>query len=169
MGCLAVTLLGQLGYSVVASTGKQEQAAWLRELGVSRVISREELNDDSERPMLSGIWSGAVDTVGGNTLATIVRQSCTGGCVTACGVVGGSDLSLTVYPFILRGVSLCGIDSASISQQRRREIWNRLAHDWHPKHLNVIGSVVGRNELDAKINEILAGKIKGRVVVDLSK
>jgi putative YhdH/YhfP family quinone oxidoreductase len=168
VGCWAALLLARLGYTVVGSTGKPDQAEWLRELGVARVISRAELDDRSERPLLSGVWAGAVDTVGGNTLATIIRQTRQSGCVTACGVVGGSQLELTVYPFILRGVQLIGIDSSMVSRLRRRELWDRLAGAWKPQDLSSITTVVSKAQWSDQIDQILAGKIRGRVVLDLS-
>ena len=169
VGCFAVRMLAQLGYDVAAVTGKSDQAAWLKNLGARRILGREAVDDRSTRPLLAGSWSGAVDTVGGNTLATIIRQTQPGGCVTACGVVAGADLPLTVYPFILRGVQLSGIDSAGISRQRRLEIWSRIAGDLNPGDLADVASIIGRSQLEDRIQQILSGKIRGRIVVDLSR
>ncbi len=117
VGIFAVKLLNNLGYQVVASTGKLDKQDWLNEHGASQVVPREQLDDTSSTPLLKGQWAAAVDTVGGNTLATVLRSAQSHACVTACGLVAGHDLPLTVYPFILRGVSLCGIDSAGISRE----------------------------------------------------
>jgi putative YhdH/YhfP family quinone oxidoreductase len=168
VGILAVMLLGQLGFSVVASTGKLERSDWLKGLGAARVVDRVTLNDKTNRPLLSSVWQGAVDTVGGSTLATILRSTKIDGCVTACGLVGGNELNLTVYPFILRGVVLHGIDSANQSLERRSSLWNRLASEWRLDHLASITQTVGLSALNQKIDEILAGQIVGRTVVDLS-
>ena len=168
VGILAVMLLAKLGFQVVVSTGKPDRAAWLMQLGAARVIDRESINDKSQRPLLSAVWQGAVDTVGGNTLATILRATKFGGCVTACGLVGGFDLPVTVYPFILRGVILNGIDSGNISSDQRARIWNRLAGEWRLENLASISTTVGLASLNQKVDEILAGKIVGRTVVDLA-
>jgi putative YhdH/YhfP family quinone oxidoreductase len=119
VGCLAVGLLAKLGFQTVAVTGKPDCHARLRQWGARDVIGREAVVDASGKPLLPARWAGAVDTVGGATLSTIVRQTLKRGCVTACGLVGGTDLALTVYPFILRGVTLAGIDSAWCPLERR--------------------------------------------------
>jgi NADPH:quinone reductase-like Zn-dependent oxidoreductase len=126
------------------------------------------LDDASERPLLQGIWQAGVDTVGGNTLSTILRSTKIGGCVAACGLVGGSQLSMTVYPFILRGVILNGIDSANVSAQQRSRIWHRLAGEWKLPDLESVAHSVGLSGLNQKIDEILAGRILGRTLVDLA-
>jgi putative YhdH/YhfP family quinone oxidoreductase len=167
VGVWSVMLLARLGFQVVASTGKPDRADWLRSLGASRIIDRKSLDDTSGRPLLSANWQGAVDTVGGNTLGTILRSTKIDGCVTACGLVGGHDLPVTVYPFILRGVVLHGIDSGNQSNQRRREIWQRLAADWKLPDYSSVTTSVGLTGLDQKIDEILAGRMVGRTVVDL--
>jgi putative YhdH/YhfP family quinone oxidoreductase len=167
VGIIAVMLLAKLGFAVVASTGKPDRADWLRMLGAARVIDRESLIDTTNRPLLSGQWQGAVDTVGGATLGTILRSTRVDGCVTACGLVGGSDLPVTVYPFILRGVILHGIDSGNSTVERRIEIWSQLAGAWKIEDLAKISQTVTLDELSGKIDAILAGKIVGRTVVDL--
>ncbi len=169
VGIVAVMLLAKLGFQVAASTGKPERVEWLKKLGATRVIDRESINDKSQRPLLSAVWQGAIDTVGGNTLATILRATKLGGCVTACGLVGGHDLPVSVYPFILRGVTLCGIDSGNISSAQRTKIWNRLSGEWRLENLASISTTVGLSGLNPKIDEILAGKIVGRTVVDLER
>ncbi len=168
VGCFAVRMLARLGYSVAAVTGKPEQTAWLQQLGAREILGRDAVDDRTQRPLLPGRWAGAVDTVGGHTLATIIRQTAPGGCVTACGVVGGAELPLTVYPFILRGVQLSGIDSAGLTRERRLAIWQRIASDLHPGELREIAIVIEPGQLELSIQQILAGRIRGRIVVDLA-
>ena len=166
VGSLAVAILAHLNYRVVAASGKAEAASYLMQtLGAARMIARDAINDSSDRPLLAANWSGAVDTVGGNILATLLRSTERAGCVTACGLVGGSDLPLTVYPFILRGVHLAGIDSAQCPLAKRIELWNHLAGPWKPKCLDQIAEEIGLAELPAKIASILGGQIRGRVLV----
>ena len=167
VGIFAVMLLKLLGYQVVAATGKPERHEDLKRLGASRFVSREEVVDDSPRPLLSAKWAGAVDTGGGATLATIIRSTKPHRIVTACGLVGGHELKLTVYPFILRGVSLVGIDSALVSSADRIEIWRRLANEWRLRNLTELAAIVPLEGLEQSISEILQGKIFGRVVVRL--
>ena len=165
VGVCAVMLLAKLGYQVVASTGKADKADWLKTLGAKEVIQRSDIDDTSNRPLLKGRWAGAVDTVGGNTLATVLRTALPFACVTACGLVGGVDFSISVYPFILRGVTLQGIDTANISREYRAEIWNRLANEWSLEQLASLEISTEMENVDEKIEQILAGQIAGRVVV----
>jgi putative YhdH/YhfP family quinone oxidoreductase len=132
------------------------------------VVGREEMLDESRKPLLSARWAGAVDTVGGNTLATLLRSMRNEGCVASCGLVGGADLSMTVYPFILRGVTLAGIDSAWCPKRRREQMWDRLAGDWKLAVLDTIGTTIRLNQIGDYVEQILAGKTTGRVVVDLA-
>ena len=165
VGILAIRLLAQMGYHVVASTGKHDAKDILMELGAKEVIGRDELNDQSGRPLLGAKWAGAVDTVGGNTLGTILRSTLTRGVVTACGMVGGVDMPVTVYPFILRGVLLQGIDSATVGVEVRRRLWERLASDWMISDLERQTRVIHLSQVQGAVDEILDGKIIGRVVV----
>lgn len=165
VGVFAVMLLSQLGYHVVASTGKPDRAEWLQERGASEIIDRRELNDDSPRPLLSGRWAAAVDTVGGNTLATVLRSTAAGGCVTACGLVGGQQLNMTVYPFILRGVGLQGIDSANTSRDQRQRIWNRLAGDYKIRNIPGIVQEVEFARIETAIARIQQGQVAGRTLI----
>ncbi len=167
VGSLAVAILARLGYRVTAVSGKPEAADLLRELGASEVLPREAVLDTSSKPLLPHRWAGAVDTVGGNTLATIIRALQPGGCAAACGLVGGVELPLTVFPFILRGVSLVGIDSAWPAAELRTAIWNHLAGDWKPAGLETLSRLVELADLDHWIDEILAGRVIGRIVVRL--
>jgi putative YhdH/YhfP family quinone oxidoreductase len=165
VGTLAVALLAKAGYQVTAVSGKPQAADFLRSLGAVNVIGRDEADDRSGKPLLSARWAGAIDTVGGNTLATLVRSTQRGGCVTACGLVGGIDLPLSVHPFILRGVTLAGIDSAECPYERRIQLWNRLAGPWKLDQLETMAEEVDLAGLHSKINAILAGQIQGRVIV----
>lgn len=167
VGCLAVKLLARLGYSVVAVTGKSQLEPRLRSWGAQRIISREEVSDDSTRPMLSAKWAAAVDVVGGQTLATIVRQTKPYGVVAACGLVGGSDLNLTVHPFILRGVMLAGIGSAMLPLARREEIWRKLGGEWRLEGLEELATTIRLAEIEPYVQRILAGEIVGRTVIQI--
>jgi putative YhdH/YhfP family quinone oxidoreductase len=167
VGTLAVSILAQLGYEVVAVSGKPAARDLLARLGARRILSREEVIDTSTRPLLKSLWAAAVDTVGGATLATILRSLKPGGVVTACGLVGGAELPLTVYPFILRGAQLVGIDSATYPCEKRIGLWNKLAGGWKPALLDELATEITLEQLPEKIAAILAGKIIGRVVVQV--
>ena len=165
VGSLAVAILGQLGYDVVAVTGKAEAHGFLTNLGAKRIIGREEVDDDSNSPLLSGKWAGAVDTVGGNILATIIRSAKQHAAVTCCGLVAGAKFDATVYPFILRGVRLVGIDSDQCPMPKRRELWTHMATDWKPAGLESLARTVTLDGLPDEVATILKGGITGRVVV----
>jgi len=164
VGSVAVALLAKLGLEAVASTGTEAAHGWLRELGAAQIVSRGELAEPSERPMLKGRWAGAVDTVGGTTLENIVKSLHYRAAAAACGLVGGPKLSLTVFPFILRGVNLLGIDSAACPMPLRRAVWEKLAGAWKPD-LSRVTREVGLEELDGAVEAILEGKTQGRVLV----
>ena len=168
VGSVAVAILAKLGYRVAVVTGKPDQAKMLRQLGAARILSREEVDDRSDRPLLASRWAGAVDTVGGSILATILRSTRYRGCVTACGLTAGSDLPLTVYPFILRGVTLAGIDSAKCPSERRLELWQRLAGDWNvDDRLADLVHRIPLAEVPDVVQAMLAGKTSGRTIVQL--
>jgi len=167
VGSMAVAILGKLGYQVTAVTGKQDRHSWLTGLGAARIAGREEVIDRSTRPLLSAHWAGAVDTVGGETLASILRSTRHGGCVTACGLVGGNELNLTVFPFILRGVRLQGIDSSHVLREKRERLWQKLSREWKIENLNSMCETVTLGELSPAIRKILDGKVVGRILVDL--
>ncbi len=168
VGSLAVGILAKAGYQVIAATGKTGERDFLLSIGAKEVLSREEVNDTSGRPLLKGRWAGTVDTVGGNFLATAIKSTRYGGVVSCCGLVASPELPTTVYPFILRGVSLLGIDSVECPMQTRTLIWDKISAEWKLDKMAAIFSECSLQELDGKIDLILQGKIKGRIVVDLS-
>src|SRR6185295_6906672 len=167
VGSLAVAILAKLGFNVVAATGKAEEKEFLTQLGATTIISREEANDTSGRPLQKGRWGGVVDTVGGNILATALKTAKYGGLVAACGNAMSADLNVNVFPFILRGVSLLGVDSVEIPMRTRQMAWNKLAGEWSVD-LSSIVKEVSLEGLNAEIDKILKGGVRGRVVVDLS-
>jgi putative YhdH/YhfP family quinone oxidoreductase len=167
VGSLAVAMLAKEGFSVVAATGKASEADFLKGIGASEVMGRGEVDDDSGRPILSGRWAGGVDTVGGNMLATLLKTTNYGGAVTCCGLVASPELDTTVFPFILRGIKLIGIDSVLCPMDLRLNIWEKIATDWKVDVLDDVVQDCGLADLDAQIDRILAGQMRGRVVVDL--
>lgn len=170
VGSMAVALLGALGYTVVASTGSAAAHDYLRGLGAARVIDREELGRGPARPMDSARWAGAVDAVGGETLAAILSQLDRHGCVAACGLAGGASLQTTVFPFILRGVSLLGIDSNTCPNDLRRTAWERIAGTLSAETLDrMTAGVISLGEVPEASERILRGGVQGRLVVDVNR
>ena len=167
VGSMAVAVLAKAGYSVTASTGKKEQERFLAGLGAEEVIGREDLTDPSGRLLLKGQWAGVVDTVGGEMLATAIKSTRQRGVVTTCGNVASHELNTNVYPFILRGVTLAGIDSASCPMERRRLVWEKISGEWKLDTLERTCRTVSLDDLDPEIDVILKGGQVGRVVVDL--
>jgi putative YhdH/YhfP family quinone oxidoreductase len=166
VGSMAVNLLAGLGFEVVASTGKAESHEFLRSLGAVDIIDRSTLGDSLGKPIDSMLWAAAVDCVGGVTLANVLARIRYGGAVAASGLTGGAQIPTTVMPFILRGVSLLGIDSVQTPIERRRQVWDRLAGELKPAGIESIGTSVGLDELDAVLSSILGGGVTGRYVVD---
>ena len=167
VGSIAVAILAKAGYRVVAATGKSSDEAFLRTLGATEVISREQLAEGADRPMLKERWAGAVDVVGGQMLVAALKSTRYGGAVTCCGLVGSTDLAMNIYPFILRGVSLIGIDSVNCLMEPRLQVWERLAGAWHPEHLTTISNEVTLENLEEKLQAILQGNLRGRTVISL--
>jgi acrylyl-CoA reductase (NADPH) len=167
VGSFAVSILTTLGYQVVASTGKQSEHAFLMGLGAKEVVSRDLLSV-AGKPLQKERWAGVVDTVGSNTLANACASTKYGGTVTACGLAGGMDLPLTVAPFILRGISLVGIDSVMASKSVRENAWDRLSRDLKPAIISEIAKVVNLQDAISVGENILKGVIRGRVVVDVN-
>ncbi len=169
VGCCAAAILARLGFRVVAATGKEDARDWLMQLGASALVGRAEVDDLSGKPMLRERWAGVVDAVGGNILATAIKTTQRDGCVTMCGLTQSSELHTTVFPFILRGVALVGVDSAETKMPLRRWIWEKLAGEWKPSTdvLDAIAQDVTLDALNEKIELILQGKVRGRVVVEM--
>jgi acrylyl-CoA reductase (NADPH) len=168
VGSYAVHLLGVLGYAVTASTGRSETADHLRGIGATDVIDRAEIADTPSKPLLSERWSGCVDAVGGATLAHVLAEMRYGSAVAACGNTAGNDFSASVLPFILRNVRLLGIDSVMVPAADRVAVWHRLGDLVDSEFLEQVTTVVGLDDLDDAAREILDGKVRGRVVVDVN-
>ena len=167
VGSMAIALLSGLGYTVFAVSGKPHAEQYLRDLGAEDIITREQATDISEKPLLKEKWAGVVDTVGGDILATAIKSTAYGGVITCCGNVASPDLPLTVYPFILRGVTLIGIDSAKCPMPTRLRIWQKLAEDWKIKDIDGLASEITLAELAAQIETMLHGRQTGRVIVNM--
>ena len=166
VGSVAVALLGKLGYRVVAATGKADEESYLKQLGASTVIDRAELSAPG-KPLQKERWAGVVDAVGSHTLANACAQTRYGGVVAACGLAQGADFPATVLPFILRGVALAGIDSVMAPLARRQQAWDRLALDLDPAKLEAIVQEVPLDRAAEKAADLMAGKVRGRVVVKI--
>ncbi|MDE0059628.1 MAG: oxidoreductase [Defluviicoccus sp.] len=168
VGSVAVIMLAALGHEVVASTGRMETADDLRALGAASVIDRAELAAEPERPLASERWAGAVDAVGGTTLASILTGLKHSAAVAACGLAGGSALKTTVIPFLLRGVRLLGIDSVMYPHGPRQEAWRRLAAELPMDRIDAVSETVGLDALPGLADRILKGQTRGRLVVDVT-
>jgi acrylyl-CoA reductase (NADPH) len=169
VGSFAVDLLSAKGYPVAAMTGKEDAVPYLRELGASEVLLRREL-EFGQQPLEQARWGGAVDTVGGELLAWLTRTVRSWGNIVSIGLAGGSELHTTVLPFILRGVSLLGITSANCPMPLRQRVWERLASDLKPRHLaRIVSGTVALEELPGVFEQLLAGRLVGRKVVDLRR
>jgi len=166
VGSIAIALLAGLGYRVVASTGRLTEEPYLRSLGASHVVDRSEFAGPV-KPLAKARFAGAIDSVGSTTLANVLSQINYGGAVAACGLAQGMDLPTSVAPFILRAVTLAGIDSVMCPTDRRERAWSRLARDLDFKKLSVITSQIPLDDVPLVAEEIVAGKVRGRVVVDL--
>jgi putative YhdH/YhfP family quinone oxidoreductase len=169
VGSIALSILAKSGYQVVAVNGMVDEKEYLMSLGAKRVISIDEATDKSGKPLLKARWAGAIDTVGGDVLSTSIRSVKYGGTVTSCGNAASPDLILSVYPFILRGISLLGIDSVNCPVDIRRQIWQKLSNEWKLEYLDRIATEISLEELDRRIDLILQGKHKGRAIVNLDK
>lgn len=167
VGSLAVALLATAGYQVTAATGKPGQEDYLRQVGATQVVARTAITLNNDRMLLKPQWAGVVDCVGGDTLAAAIKATCYGGTVTCCGLVASPALELNVFPFILRGVRLIGIDSAECPMPKRRRAWQQLAGDWKLPQLEQMNTEVGLEGLEQAIAEMLAGTLSRRVLVKL--
>ncbi|RVA45883.1 MDR family oxidoreductase, partial [Mesorhizobium sp. M7A.F.Ca.CA.004.11.1.1] len=166
VGSVAVSILSSLGYHVIASTGRNAESPFLIDLGAAEVISREELAQPA-KPLAKERWAGGIDAVGSHTLANVLSMTSYGGAVAACGLAGGMDLPASVAPFILRGVSLLGIDSVMAPKAVRLEAWRRIATDLDLQKLASLSSTIGFDGIVDAAHDIVDGKIRGRVVVDM--
>lgn len=168
VGSIAVAVLAKLGYQVTASTGRAETHAYLKSLGAATIIDREELAEPSKRPLDSERWASCIDSVGSTTLSRVLTQMRTRGAVAAVGLAGGPALETTVLPFLLRGVSLLGIDSVMCPLERRLAVWARLVADLPMDKLDDITSTAGLTDLARLAGDILKGQVRGRLVIDVN-
>lgn len=166
VGSVAVSILSSLGYHVIASTGRNAESPFLIDLGAAEVISRDELAQPAKR-LAKERWAGGIDAVGSHTLANVLSMTSYGGAVAACGLAGGMDLPTSVAPFILRGVSLLGIDSVMAPKAVRLEAWRRIGTDLDLRKLTSLSSTIGFDGIVDAARDIVDGKIRGRVVVDM--
>lgn len=166
VGSVAVSILSSLGYHVIASTGRNAESPYLIDLGAAEVISRDELAQPA-KPLAKERWAGGVDAVGSHTLANVLSMTSYGGAVAACGLAGGMDLPASVAPFILRGVSLLGIDSVMAPKAVRIEAWRRIGTDLDHQKLASLSTTIGFGDIIGAAHDIVEGKIRGRVVVDM--
>lgn len=170
VGSIAVSILVKSGYEVVAVNGLKDETEYLLELGAKEVISIEDADDKSGRPLLKPRWAGAIDTVAGNILSTAIKTTKYGGSVTCCGNVGSAELQSSIYPFILNGITLLGIDSVNCPVDTRMAVWNKIASDWKLDYLDKLTTELPDLEaLDERIDMILQGKNRGRAIVKVSK
>lgn len=168
VGSLAIAILDALGYAPVAVSGKPEARSYLENLGAQSILSREEAGAQAEKPILKGRWAGVVDTVGGPILSQAIKSTRYGGAVTCCGLVASPNLSLTVFPFILRSVALYGIDSAECNRELRLALWEKLAGQWRPDNLDHMSEVIELEDAEIIMKRMLQGSHQGRTVVNLA-
>lgn len=167
VGSLAVAMLAKAGFSVTAVTGKVDAADFLQSLGANEVVDREAIID-TQRPMLKEQWAGVIDVVGGDMLASAIKATRYGGVVTCAGLVGSPELHTTVFPFILRGVSLIGVDSAEADMAERVTAWNRMASEWKPDCLDTLTTEITLDEVPEKLKQILQGQAHGHYLVKIA-
>ncbi len=165
VGSLAVAILSGLGYKVSAVTGRLHEADFLRRMGASEVLPRQQILEQPNRPMLPARWAGAVETAGGPMLETVLRSTLQRATVACCGLVSSAEFKMNVFPFLLRGVRLIGIDSAECPRPERLEMWRLLAGEFKPRRLDEIAQEVDLSGLSGKIDEILQGRVRGRVIL----
>lgn len=165
VGSVAVAILAKLGYNVAAVSSKTSAEEFLKKIGAASIIPRAEVEDVSGKPLLKPRFAAAIDTVGGAVLATLVKSVQYGGTVTACGLVNGTDLALTVFPFILKGITLSGIDSVELPMAKRLPVWENMATVWKPVLLEEMAQEIGLEELPLFIDKIFAGNMEGRALV----
>jgi putative YhdH/YhfP family quinone oxidoreductase len=169
VGALSVSILSKLGYTVVAITGKESERDYLINLGAEDVLFRSDFENFDKKPLLKPLFAGGIDTVGGVILENIIKSTSAVGVVTCCGNVASPKLDLTVFPFILRGISLIGIDSQNYPMAYRVAVWNKLADAWKPKQLDATCTEIRLEDVLSKIELMLKGKLKGRTILNLVK
>ena len=165
VGSIALSLLSKLGYQTIAVSGKESEYDFLRSLGATEIISRAEFQQIDKRPMLSAKYAGAIDTVGGHILENILKSLQPLGAVTTCGSVSATQLNMTVFPFILRGISLIGISAQNYPMNLRQGLWEKLSNEWKPAHLLNLYSEIQLSDLKTTLELILRGELKGRTIV----
>jgi len=168
VGSIAIDILAGLGHDVVALTGKEHESAYLKDLGAKEVMLRSSLDLAKIRPLDKATWAGAVDSLGGDVLAWLASTMKIGAPLAAVGLAASAELKTTVAPFILRGVSLLGVDSVNCPMPRRREVWERLAGDMRPKHLAAMTRTIPFDDLPKVFDDFLKARIRGRIVVDMA-
>jgi acrylyl-CoA reductase (NADPH) len=167
VGGIAVSILSKLGYSVTAINGLTDQSEYLKDIGAKSIISIEDATDKSDRPLLKARWGGSIDTVGGDILATSIKSTAPAGAVTCCGNVASPDLPINVFPFILRGITLIGIDSQNCPMTIRNTIWEKLANEWKISQVEKMVSEISLEQLDQRIHMMMQRKHRGRTIVRL--
>jgi len=168
VGSMSVAILNKLGFEVIASTGKLDKSDFLKSIGAREIIARDEVFDTTGKPLLSRKWAGAIDTVGGNTLSTVFRSTDYHGIVCVLGMVESTDLNINIFPFLQRGVSLIGIDSAERGLEIKKELWKKLSKDWKPDCLNSMAKEVSLLDIKPEIDLILKGGQIGKTLIDCS-
>lgn len=166
VGSMSVAILNKIGYNVIASTGKIEETDFLKAIGANEVIHRDEVYDRTEKPLLPRRWAGAIDTVGGNTLSTVFRSTDYHGIVCVLGLVESSDLNINLFPFLQRGVSLIGIDSAERGLEIKKELWQKLSNEWKPDCLEYMTREVDLLDINPEIDNILKGGQIGKTLIN---
>jgi acrylyl-CoA reductase (NADPH) len=167
VGSVALSLLSKIGYETVAVSGKESESEFLKTLGATEIIPRSEFQQVDKRPLLSAKYAGAVDTVGGPILENILKTLQPLGAVTTCGSVSSTQLNMTVFPFILRGITLIGISAQNYPTNLRRDLWEKLSNEWKPEHLMDLYTEIKLNDLKFTLESILKGELKGRTIVNL--
>jgi len=169
IGSFSVGILSKLGFQVVASSGKNQADKFLSKLGAFDVIKRSSVNDETGRILLKQLWAACIDTVGGNTLSTVIRSCKDEGVILATGMVASQNFNITVMPFLLRGVKLIGVNAQGVSNSLCHEIWSLLVDKWKPKHFNNMFKECSLETLNENIDKILQGKISGRIIINLKE
>jgi len=168
VGSISVAILAKLGFQVAAVSGKQDAVDWLKQLGASEVISRDAFLENAGKPMLKEQWAGAIDCVGGDALTTALKSVKYGGSVACCGLAGSPELNMTVFPFILRGVNLLGVDSVELPVEIKQQMWQLLADEWIPGGMSQLEAAeITLEDVNEWVAKILKGGVRGRVVVRL--